>query len=168
MTNERGMTLVEVLVATVIVMVAVLSVSAVYLRSAGGVNRSVGRAEAARLVQAIRAYTLDEVVDAGTGQVTDATIRSNEAVPPLVAFAEGQEMLPANLAHSPVKLVWEVAVTLDGPGPGYVDPGTGVRRHIAATTVALDIEHDGTNGGVVSSGDTVLLKDSFFIFDLEP
>jgi len=150
------MTLVEVLVATAVVMIAVLSVSGVYITSARKVNRGIMAAEAARLAEAVRAYASEEMM-AADGTVTDGEITcSDVTASPTIG---GPEMLPAALVHSPIKLVWKLEIKLLGTVVH------GIRQHTAKITVAVDSDGD---RAFTEGDDEVVAKHVFYLYDLEP
>jgi type II secretory pathway pseudopilin PulG len=154
---DRGMTLVEVLVATMIVMVAVLSVSAVYLFSGKETNRAVIEAEAARLTEVLHSYIVHQYVNPATGAVTDAVIpvTPNSFTPP--TLGNQPEMQPNCLINTPQRLTWQFTIV-----PGITDKG--VKQHFATVRISLDSDRN----GVVSSGDDPMSTYVFYLFDTAP
>jgi len=161
--KTRGMTLVEVLIATMIVMVAVLSVSAVYLYSGKETVRAIRQAEAARLAQAIRMYAVQEFVNPTTAVVIDVPAVNNTDVVPADMFG-GPETLPNRLISTPVRLVWRFKIT-----GGAVDKG--VHQHAVTVWICVDI--DGNNIVSLEPDETVKNDDLvstyvFYLYDTAP
>jgi prepilin-type N-terminal cleavage/methylation domain-containing protein len=161
MTNRHshGLTLVEVLMAIVIVLVVIPSIGAMYFYAGSQSDEYVREAEAARLAEAIRAYAADECVDPATGRVTDGVIR-NENVPQTTLYGQ-PAMLPAALGRFQARLVWELRVEKGAEDRGVV-------QHICTATIANDIDRDGAARNVLSAGDDVLLTSKWHLYDTAP
>lgn len=150
------MTLVEVLTAIVIILVVIPSIGTIYMYAGSQSDEYAREAEAARLAEAIRAYAVEECVDAATGRVTDGTIR-NVDVPQTALYGQ-IAMLPAALGRFQAQLVWELRIE-----KGTEDRG--VVQHVCTATIANDIDRDGATRNVLSAGDDVLAAYKWYLYD---
>jgi type II secretory pathway pseudopilin PulG len=155
--STRGMTLVEVLIATLIVMVAVLSVSAVYLMSGRETSHAVIEAEAARMAEVLHSYIVHQYVNAATGVVTDAATPVGPDSFTAPTLGNQPDMRPNYLINTPQRLTWRFRID-----PGATDKG--VRQHIATVEISLDSDRN----GVVSPGDDPLGTYVFYLYDTAP